>query len=151
MKKTTFHGDDGSPFLTRWKLASLFGYDLLLHKIHRADNDRCCHDHPWHFVSLVLWGGYVEEVEEAEDWLGERFTKRRLQHNRPGALLFRRATHTHCIESVPQSGCWTLLIRSPPVRPWGFRASDGTWVPQSDFLNAKDGDRIAWCEDREHA
>lgn len=47
-------GDGGSPYLTRWTLRETTLGSLYLHHFHRSDADEN-HDHPWPFVSLILW------------------------------------------------------------------------------------------------
>src|SRR6266404_3883909 len=37
------------------------GGGLFLHVIHRNDDDRDPHTHPWNFTSLILKGGYLDE------------------------------------------------------------------------------------------
>ena len=49
-----------TPLMTRYKLLLTRWGNLYLHVFHRSDEDRELHDHPWGFVSLILWGGYYE-------------------------------------------------------------------------------------------
>lgn len=49
-------------YLRRWSMWLPFGWSLKLHHILRSDSDRCQHDHPWGFWTLILWGGYDELV-----------------------------------------------------------------------------------------
>lgn len=61
IKKTDISNLQGSsPYLTRWSLSLPFGWTLKLHKIMRADDDRCAHDDPWWMLRVILWGGYLE-------------------------------------------------------------------------------------------
>lgn len=121
------YGPDGSVYLTRWWLASLLGYRIMLHKMHRPDLDRCLHDHPWGFVSVVLAGGYVEEVQRIFEQDDIRLETRRTWFNRPGAILVRPATWTHRIHALPNGTCWTLVFRGRTERAWGFHTDRG-WV-----------------------
>ena len=52
----------GNPYMLRYTLAELLGREVKLHIMLRSDDDREMHDHPWGFWSLVLSGGYDEEV-----------------------------------------------------------------------------------------
>lgn len=131
---------DSRLYLTRWHLLGSRGsrWSLMLHRMHRPDPDLCCHDHPWWFLTLVLAGGYEEEVEWGDGW------SRTLVRNRPGRVRYRPAVHRHRISRLPQGECWTLVIRGPRVRSWGFWAgSPGArmWVYWRDFLASK----IPWC------
>jgi hypothetical protein len=149
VKRFDVRGEDDTVYLTLWTLASLFGYRLTVHKMHRPDADTCCHDHPWGFVSLVLWGGYVEEVEREHpgiregNWRGDYMVRER-RWNRPGTLLLRPATWCHRIASLPRGTCWTLLIRAPERREWGFWTRFG-WMHWRAFVNATG--RAAWCDE----
>ena len=53
---------DGRVYLRRWRLWRGRFFSVCLHRFMAPDQSACAHDHPWPFVSLVLWGGYVEEV-----------------------------------------------------------------------------------------
>jgi len=83
-----------------------------LHQWVRSDDERAAHDHPSDFVTLVLWGRYVDVLEHP----GGNTTMDRL---RPGSVRYRRAEHRHRVQ-VDACGCWTLLWFSPPRRDWGF-------------------------------
>jgi hypothetical protein len=137
---------DGTVFLTRWWFIggsgsgstgpkSRLNWALMLHKMHKPDQDRCLHDHPWYFISLVLWRGYTEEYEDSQG-------VKRIRHNRPGHLLFRPATWTHRIAALPNGPCYTLLIRGKPQREWGFHTKRG-WVRWDLFDHV-----VEWCAER---
>lgn len=142
-------------YLTRWFLLGGASQDrpgpgLMLHKMHRPDDDSCHHDHPWSFWTLVLWGGYVEEVTVTEDsFIAERRTYIRTRHNRPGMLLYRPAEHTHRIAALPRGVCWTLVLRLRRRRKWGFHTPQG-FVYWRTFLDLRGA--VAWCDEwiREH-
>lgn len=136
--KKDIYGRDGSVYLTRYRFPLLAGWAILLHIMRRPDEDRCLHDHPWWFISLVLWGGYWETVETPRSdmpsgrnvrnveavttaWRHDRF-------NRPGALLYRPALHTHRVAALPRGKAVTLVLRGPAQRTWGFRRADGGWI-----------------------
>ena len=144
-------GDGDSPYLTRWTLLDVRRkkagveqsvFAIYLHEFHRSDHDEM-HDHPWWFVSLILWRGYVEETpcRECEDqgtWgFRERIrdrveyfgglpcafcgaTGRRRKRVRPGMLLFRPASHVHRVELVDGRSSWSILVRGSYTREWGF-------------------------------
>lgn len=130
-------GDSASPYLTRYTLASLAGIEVFLHVFHRSDSDEL-HDHPWPFVSLILWRGYVEEVASRSAADGDRsvdggrrvYSETRYKLTRrkrvwPGMLLFRRASHAHRVELVREKPAITLVLTGRQVRRWGFFTSAG--------------------------
>jgi hypothetical protein len=120
--RRVIHGcEDKSPYLTRWFLYRSRWGCLYLHHIHRSDEGRDLHDHPWHFTSLILRGGYWEEMPSGRYWRG------------PGSLLFRRAEDAHRVEMDRPTV--SLVWVSRRVRDWGFYAPTG-WVQWRKYLNA---------------
>lgn len=103
-------GDGHLPYLTRWTIWRTRVGSLYLHRFHRSDHD-VMHDHPWPFVSLILWRGYVEE------------TPRGRSRKWPGMLLCRPARHVHRVELLSGRPAVSLVLTGPVVRPWGF------WTP----------------------
>lgn len=96
----------GSVFMRRYKLLKTRWGNVYLHEILRSDEDNCLHDHPWSFVTLILAGGYREQMPHGTFW------------RRPGALLVRPATTAHRVEV--DRPAWSLVCVSPKWRPWGF-------------------------------
>jgi hypothetical protein len=119
---------DIGDYMRRWILQTPLG-TLRLHHIMRPDDARDFHDHPWSFVSLVVWGWYIEE---RPGWpvLGE--LRPVIRRRRIGGLAHRRATDLHAITHVAPGGCWTAVISGPRVRRWGFQTPSG-WVYWRDY------------------
>lgn len=116
---------DGRPFLERW------GFDLgpvgvYVHHVAGPDPGLDLHDHPWPFVSVVLSGGYSEHVSEV-----------RALHSTTYRSWPRWSVHSmsfgvaHRITSA-RPGTWTLVLRGPKSRPWGFFV-DGRWVAWDEY------------------
>ena len=122
--KREIRSPDGAVYLTRWKIGPFF-----VHKMHAPDYARALHDHPWDFASLVLFGGYREEIADSGAVGGARE-----QWNPPGTLLFRGATHTHRVAELPAGTCWTLVLHGPRKRRWGFHSERG-WVHWRRYLD----------------
>lgn len=75
------------------------------------------HDHPWGFTSHILTGGYIEEVFHLHDdgtWSSSIVTRK------PGTTHQVEATHIHRIISLPDGGCWTLIVPGPHERETRF-------------------------------
>ncbi len=117
---------------------------LMLHKMHRADDHACHHDHPWPFWTLILKGGYEEEITVYSEVLTQTFW----QFNSPGQLLYREAEHTHRISGLPTGSCWTLVLRFRRERSWGFFTKLGGWIPWERFI-ANRQHIPAWCGEDE--
>lgn len=110
------------------------GFRILVHKLCRSDSDRECHDHPWPFISIVLWRGYMEQIERPEPGQHPEHPTVIVRRNRPGMVLFRKATHRHRVvlrdETKPS---WTLVFTRSPQRSWGFWR-DGVWIHWKEFV-----------------
>jgi hypothetical protein len=105
------------PYLVRWTLFSCPWFQVLLHRFLRSDS-AAVHDHPWNFVSLVLWRGYREFLRphDAPDYapLDWNWPLRR----RPLSLAFRRAEDRHRVEI--DGSAWTLVVTGRKRRTWYF-------------------------------
>ena len=110
-------GGDGGTFFIRYTLAKTPWFAVYLHRFFRGDIDRCLHDHPWPFISVVLKGGYWEVMSDGYHW------------RRPGSILWRPAKTAHRIECGP--GTWSLVVVGRRVRDWGFYTPSGwqKWRP----------------------
>jgi hypothetical protein len=99
-------GRPDCPYLIRWVL-NLGLFSVRLHHWLGSDDPRAHHDHPWWYLTLVLWGGYVDSFPGGSDKLGM------------GSMRFRRSSWIHTVKVNP-GGCWTLMLTGPEVRDWGF-------------------------------
>lgn len=122
----------GDPYMVRYKLFRLPFLKVYLHHILRSDEDPELHDHPWNFVSIILWGGYWEVCSTpghpgVPDW------PRRI---RAGSVVRHRAEDAHRL--VLEKPAWTLIFATGRKRKWGFHADEG-WMPYSDYFDRKYG------------
>lgn len=109
------------------KESPLHRFSARLHKIVRSDADRHLHDHPFHYLTIILFGGYTE-VTENEDgirvsrWYG------------PGSVVVRRATSAHRLILPHNSYALTLFLMWKVDRQWGFWVNK-RWVYWRHYLN----------------
>jgi hypothetical protein len=101
----------GNVFMRRYKLLKTNSGNVYLHEILRSDEDMCLHDHPWSFITIILRGGYREQLPRGKFW------------RRPGQLLIRPAQTAHRVEV--DRPAWSLVIVSRKWRDWGFFTRDG--------------------------
>lgn len=121
-KKRVICREDGKPYLIRWNLFECCWFSLKVHKILISDYD-CHHDHPWSFLSFILWGGYVEHVTRYRE-AGSAKVKYITSHlYGPGSILFRRADHIHRLEI--HQPAWTFVITFKKIKEWGFYTPAG--------------------------
>jgi len=125
---------DGQVYLDRWGI----GHDrigrVLLHRMEAPDPGIDLHDHPWWFVSIVLWGGYTEEralcreapglAQIAERW-PETCTRGVVEHRRWLSVRRMRLDECHTITGLHRRRVWTLVIGGPRCRSWGFYLPTG--------------------------
>ncbi len=97
---------DTGVYVRRWRIETPIGSVRIHHWLH-SDDMRFKHDHPWWFITLVLWGGYQDCGDDKVD------------HLRAGSIRFRPANHRHSVW-VDEGVAWTLLVTGPKVRKWGF-------------------------------
>ena len=100
-------------FRSSW-IGKNFG-DLYLHKIYRSDDDKDPHDHPWHFRTFVLKGGYTDEGWQFTDLDGQGNGYRtRLPHFdevvKAPATRFRNRRHIHRVILTDGKPAWTLVF-----------------------------------------
>jgi hypothetical protein len=90
-------------YLHRWKLFSIGKLDVRIHEI--LDNDRTpfLHSHPFHYISIILKGGYTEQALQPDGRIKEKT-------NRRGTILLRAANTFHRIKSLEGSKCVTLFF-----------------------------------------
>jgi hypothetical protein len=142
-------GPANNPQTLRWHLFRWRGWQLSLHKWLRSDDDRALHDHTSWNVSLILTRGYWEIVREYcltyslsrgvfgwhKDTNGFWYRDRRVWR-RPFIPYFRRGDIPHRIE-LDGAPVWTLWLRGPPSREWGFHCAKG-WRHWKDYTNTRD-------------
>jgi hypothetical protein len=93
-------------YVRRWYIETRWGSIRLHHWLHSDDN-RAFHDHPFNFITFVLWGGYTDKGPDKDEIM-----------NAP-KISYRPANHMHTVQVNP-GGCWTLLLTGPQIRKWGF-------------------------------
>jgi hypothetical protein len=122
-------GKPNDPMLTRYILVRTPWGGIYLHHIHRPDQDRDLHDHPWVFVSFILSGGYTEVAAVAgRNWAQRERTWRR------GSSHLMPLRHAHYISEV-HGRLITLVFVSRRRQEWGFWTADG-FVPWREYTGA---------------
>lgn len=120
LPKPELIGPVACPILSRWTLVQRFGCKLMLHHFHPETEDNPLHDHPWHFISLVLWGNY------------EDITYGKSEIVKAPAVKYRPALHLHRTKTRTR-GAWTLVLALPKTRGWGFWHDD-RWWPLEEYM-----------------
>jgi hypothetical protein len=110
---------------TRWG-------NLYIHKFVGDDWTRDLHDHPKRFISIGLWGAYLEETPAG-------FTVYRA----PWLRTF-PPSHIHRL-TTPWGTCWTLVLVLRQVREWGFW-HEGQFIPWFEYIKSGEADKMKGCD-----
>lgn len=144
---------DGRVYLDRWGFTLPRSWGLFIHRMSAPDPGQDLHDHPWAFVSLVLWGGYTEERADTRDAplyasFAERYstcTPGAPEQRRVGSLRVMRLDECHRITKLTRKTCWTVVLHGPRRRKWGFYLPNGWmfWQRYDETVRAERGDLFA--------
>jgi hypothetical protein len=91
---------------TRFTILKTPFFRIYLHRLDAPQWHPECHDHPWHFWTLILYGGYLEKTDRECVWRA------------PGTILYRPAKFRHNV--ITRGTSWSLILASRKVRSWGF-------------------------------
>lgn len=157
IKRRNIHVN-GDVYLTKYSIAGLRGW--YLHVFHRGDSDPDPHDHPWAFDTFPLTA-YDEDVWHNGVTVPRVVTAGRW-HHRDAIYCHRvRGPHwepygAHQVTNrwkaiAPRSRipwytriCWmlfgqtkivTIIKHGEETRKWGFRCSNGVWVPWRQYID----------------
>lgn len=136
---------DGAYLYRWWLIPRNRVFNIYLHHFLRDDDDRALHDHPWHWLSFLLHGSYIEHTIAAGGI-------HRRQLREPGSIKVsgpRRAHRIELLTDAPFEGkrdCWTIFITGPRLRRWGFHCKKG-WVDFARFTKpGATGETGAGCD-----
>jgi hypothetical protein len=99
----TEHGE----IFTRYELFRCRWFKIYLHQLFAPDFLPTSHDHPWDFITILLKGGYWEQLECGK-----------VHWRWPGSILKRSAETKHNIKTNGWS--WSLVFSTPKRRGWSF-------------------------------
>lgn len=122
-------------YLSRLVLVWTPWFGLYLHIIRRPDWAHCQHDHPWAFTTLILRGGYEEEIGKV------------VAIRKPGYIGYRPRRFEHRITRLLKGPAVTLVLRGRNHESWGFRGADGMHIGWQKYLGAPLRLRVLWCDE----
>jgi hypothetical protein len=121
-------GKTNPVYLIRYSLFSCPWFSVKLHRIFLSDDD-CMHDHPWSFLSIILWGGYFEHKPFVMQGytqsvaIGSGLTVKKW--HRAGSILWRPAPSIHKLEIPEGKSATTLVVTFAKRYNWGFYTPSG--------------------------
>lgn len=134
-------------YLFRWAILSTRWFKAYLHHFVGDDWSLDLHDHPKRFISIGLWGSYVELtpfLPADSEWA--KLGPVRTTYSAPWVRSF-SANYIHRIV-VPSRSCWTLCVVLKNVRPWGFW-HEGKFIPWRQYVGSQIADEMKACPDDE--
>ncbi len=132
---------DDPQVLRWWVIPRNRWFNIYLHKFCRSDDDRALHDHPWHNMSIVLKGEYLEIMPKTGVQLFHAPNALKAILRRPFRPIIRRAKSPHRVLLLGEPNpapCWSLFITGPVLRIWGFHCSHG-WIAWQQFVERYEG------------
>jgi hypothetical protein len=120
----------GELHFQRYRIIECRLFALYLHYIAKADEDAHLHSHPWNFYSLILKGGYYEDIIRPDGYTS-RITRRLL------SLEYRFYDAYHKVIQLIKP-TWTLVLVSPKKEgyTWGYLV-DGKHVDFETYRENK--------------
>jgi hypothetical protein len=132
--------DTNEPYLTRYIIVRTPFFRVFLHRFHGPDPDRHVHNHPWRATSLILKGGYTEEVVRTPPSpfkaFRDQFAVGQWGNWWPCVNRLREDEYHRIVNILP--GTWSLVFGGPYFRSWGFLV-DRKHVDWRAYLNVEDG------------
>ena len=126
-RRIIYDREKHEPYLIRYYLflkdRKWFPFNVFLHNFRKSDIDDL-HDHPWHWMTIVLKGGYWEYTPKGKFWRG------------PGFIGLRKPQDLHRVELVEGIYPWTLFFVGPKRKEWGF-VDNGKWIQNETYLKEK--------------
>lgn len=118
-----------------------------VHLIRKGDSEPHMHDHPWNARSIILTGGYAEEVHAHPKLVPWMRKPTRLRMRVAGDTTLLRFGEYHRIDEVSEGGALTLFITWGYRGTWGFLVG-GEKIPYHTYLDALEKNPEAWADDR---
>ncbi len=153
-RRLTLRTHGGNVYLDRWGIGIRSIGTVYLHRMEAPDPGAELHDHPWAFLTVPLWGGYVEEralcrdaplyaaiTEDVESRHGREQTATRRgfeETRRPFRPRVMRLDECHTIIRLRRRVSWSLVIAGPVKRNWGFYLPTG-WVDHDRYEDSPQG------------
>lgn len=109
-------------YMSRLRILQTPWFGIYIHWIYLPDTDRYLHDHPWNFFSMILSGGYSEQIESGKVIQRRRFS-----------FAFRKAERFHRIVKLNRIPTKTLCIVGRRRRDWGFDTDRG-WERWDEYI-----------------
>ena len=127
-----------SGYITRFHLVMTPWFAVMLHWIHKPDQEPDTHDHPVTFLSIILRGGYTELRPISKEIVPANLVYpaknenvwQALRHNWFNFIKASESVHHRILSVKPNT--LTLCFVGPKTREWGFHTKDG-WIHYKEY------------------
>jgi hypothetical protein len=116
---------DGQPYLIRRTLFSCHRLSIKLHYVIKDDIGEM-HNHPWNYISIILWGGYKEQTYVSIGSGCTICTHTKTTIYKPLSVLIRKADRPHKLLLLKGKPCLSLIFTGRKVRKWDYVPSKST-------------------------
>lgn len=120
----------GELHFQRWTIMSLPWFSIYLHFIYKADEDAHLHNHPWNYLSFVVYGTFIEQTENNH-----------LECILPGKIIIRKAKVYHKITDLFTNKIITLFITGKRFNEWGYEVN-GKFVGHKEYRILKNENKL---------
>ncbi len=115
-------------YLLRFTILKISRLHVRFHHILSSDGTPYVHTHPFNYISIILKGSYVEQLE-VDGKIKE------INHTR-GSIIVRHHNQYHRIKSTP--GAITLFITWKVKKKWDLKPHSEVEIP-SEYTKPSDG------------
>lgn len=117
---------DGVLHFKRWRLLKAPWFEIYIHGIYKEDQDKYLHNHPWKIWTMILKGGYFEELHNGEHRL-RAF----------GHMAYAKTSDFHKIQKMRDVPTYSLAIVGKRRNvDWGYMV-DGRFIDHISFRENK--------------
>jgi hypothetical protein len=120
----------GELHFRRWIILRTPWFEVYIHGIYKEDQDLYLHNHPWKIWTMILKGGYIEELHNNS---GSNIERKRLFGHKSKADI----NDFHKIKKMIKSPTYSLAVVGKRVNDdWGYMV-DGEFVDHKTFRKNK--------------
>lgn len=112
----------------RWRILTTPWFNIYIHRIFKADEDKYLHNHPWDYTYFILDGSYKETYNEDGTEISQILE--------PGSYGDNDGYRFHKIEELYSKSVTTLFITGPRYRDWQYNI-DGLWIDHKVYREYK--------------
>jgi hypothetical protein len=117
----------GELHFQRYRLLATPFLNIYVHRLCKSDREKHMHDHPWSFITLILWRGYMEYMESYPEGISRKWLH----------IVYHKAEEVHKFKLLDETkSTWTLVITGPRRREWGYKVGSD-WFDNQTYRELK--------------